>query len=84
MLNRVPASAKDTLSFIATTEDPDNDSVIGVVALEDMTFKMDHPGSFQVRLDLNDMPVGTHRLTAVLCDGWGNTSYDLGPIAVEK
>jgi hypothetical protein len=84
VLNRLPVSAKGQLTFIATTEDPDNDSVIGLVTLDDLTFKMDHPGSFQVRFDITDMPPGPHRLAAVLCDGWGNTSYDLGPVTVEK
>jgi hypothetical protein len=83
-LNRLPVSARGELSFIATTEDPDNDSVIGVVTLEDQTFKMNHPGAFQVRFDLAGMAPGSHRLSAVLCDGWGNTTIDLGPISVTK
>jgi hypothetical protein len=82
--NRLPISAKGELSFIATTEDPDNDSVIGVVTLDDLVFKMDHPGAFKVHFDLTGMPAGSHRLGAVLCDGWGNTDIDLGPISVTK
>jgi hypothetical protein len=83
-VNELPASAKGQVSFVATTEDPDNDSVIGVIQLGDMTVKMDHPGSFAVSFDLGGMPAGTFRLGAVLCDGWGNAAYDLGPLRVEK
>jgi hypothetical protein len=83
-VNRLPSSAKGTLTFVATIDDPDNDSVIGVLQLEDSVVKMDHPGSFTVHFDLADMPPGPHRLGAVLCDGWGNASYDLGPVRVEK
>jgi hypothetical protein len=83
-VNQLPASAKTQLSFIATTEDPDNDSVIGVVQLAGMTVKMSQPGTFAVHFDLTDMAPGTHRLGAVLCDGWGSAAHDLGPLRVEK
>jgi hypothetical protein len=78
------ASVKGQLSFIATVDDPDADSVIGIVRLGDRVFKMDHPGTFSVKLDLTGMPAGTQRLSAVLCDGWGNADYDLGPVQVKN
>jgi hypothetical protein len=83
-VNRLPATAKSQLAFIATIDDPDADSVIGVVKFGDLSFKMDHPGSFAVRFDLTGMAAGPQQLTAVLCDGWGNTAIDLGPISVQK
>ena len=51
-INRLPATATSQLSFVATTEDPDNDSVVGVIRLGDLTVKMDHPGTFAVRFNL--------------------------------
>jgi hypothetical protein len=83
-INRLPATATSELSFVATTEDPDNDSVVGVIRLGNLMIKMDHPGTFSVRFNLAGMPSGTQRLSAVLCDGWGNEEYDLGPIRVER
>lgn len=77
-------SVGGTLSFIATINDPDADSVIGVVRIGDRVFKMDHAGSFAVKLDLNGMAAGQQRLNAVLCDGWGNTDYDLGPVQIKN
>ena len=78
------ASAKGQLSFIATIGDPDADSVIGIIQIGDRVFKMDHPGTFAVKLDLTGMATGIQRLSAVLCDGWGNAAFDLGPILVKN
>jgi hypothetical protein len=84
-VNRLdPSAAKGQLSFIATVDDPDADSVIGVVQVGDRVFKMDHAGTFSVKLDLTGMPAGAQRLSAVLCDGWGNTAIDLGPIQIKN
>jgi hypothetical protein len=77
-------SARGQLSFIATLDDPDADSVIGIVRLGDRVFKMDHAGTFAVKLDLGGMPTGVQRLAAVLCDGWGSLDIDLGPILVKN
>jgi hypothetical protein len=83
-VNRLESTAvQGQLSFIATVDDPDADSVIGVIQIGDRVFKMDHPGTFAVKLDLTGMPAGTQRLGAVLCDGWGNAAYDLGPVQVQ-
>jgi hypothetical protein len=83
-VNRLPTAASGQLSFLATIEDPDNDSVIAVLQFEDLIVKLDHPGTFAVGFDLAGMAPGSHRLSAVLCDGWGNIGYDLGPIRIEK
>jgi hypothetical protein len=83
-INRLPATATSELSFVATTEDPDNDSVVGVIRLGNLTVKMAHPGTFAVRFNLAGMEDSDQRLTAVLCDGWGNEVYDLGPIHVDR
>ena len=83
-VNRLAAVAKAEVAFVATLEDPDNDSVVAVIQLDTMVIKLDHPGTFAVRFGLTDTPVGVHRLSAVLCDGWGSVGYDLGPIRVEE
>jgi hypothetical protein len=84
-INQLSSTATSaSLSFIATVNDPDADSVIGIVQIGDRVFKMDHAGSFAVKLDLTGMPAGQQRLNAVLCDGWGNTDYDLGPIQIKS
>jgi hypothetical protein len=83
-VNRLPSTVGPRLSFIAQVEDPDADSVIGLIRFGDQLFKMDHPGAYQVDFDMSSVPRGTQRLTAILCDGWANATYDLGPIEVAK
>ena len=83
-VNRLPAAAATQVTFVATLEDPDNDSVIGVIQLGDQIVKLDHPGTFAIRFGVTGMAAGVHRLNAVLCDGWGSVGYDLGPIRVEE
>jgi hypothetical protein len=84
VVNHLPSSAKNQVSFVATTDDPDNDSVIGVITLDNMVFRMTHAGSFTVQFDLSGMTAGTYRINTVLCDGWGSREIDLGPIDVLK
>jgi hypothetical protein len=83
-VNQLPATATTQLSFVATTEDPDSDSIVGVIRLGPLAVEMDHPGNFAVRFNLASLPPGPHRLSAVLCDGWASETYDLGPILVDR
>jgi hypothetical protein len=80
----LPASVSARLKFFAVVDDPDGDSVVGVVQFGDATFAMDHPGSYAVDIDMTKVPSGSQRLSATLCDGWASTTYDLGPIVVAK
>lgn len=79
----LPASAGGALGFTAIIDDPDGDSVVGVVELENLVFLMNRPGSFAVRFDTSTVPSGVVHPTAVLCDGWTNLTADLGPVLVE-
>ena len=83
-VNHLPQAVSGRLAFIATVDDADADSVVGVIKFGPMIYKMDHPGSYAVALDMTDVPAGPQRLSAVLCDGWFNITYDLGPITVMK
>ena len=81
-INLLPTAAKGQLTFVATTSDPDDDSVVGVITLGNLVYKMTHAGSFDVSFDLTGMTPGNYRLSSVLCDGWGNREIDLGPLDV--
>jgi hypothetical protein len=83
-VTNLPATVSTRLQFFAVVDDPDGDSVVGLVSFGGATFGMDHPGSFAVDIDMTQVPNGMQRLTATLCDGWASTTYDLGPIAVSK
>lgn len=79
----LPSAVDGRLQFTAVTSDPDDDAVIGVLQIGGSTFAMNRSGAFSVDLDSSGWPVGTQRLSAVLCDGWANVTYDLGPIQVQ-
>jgi hypothetical protein len=83
-VTNLPASVSTKLKFYAVVEDADGDSVVGLIQFGDVTFQMDHPGSYTVELDMTNVPAGSQRLSAVLCDGWANATYDLGPIVVTR
>lgn len=78
----VPNSANGRLSVIAVVDDPDGESVVGVLKLGGLTMKMDRAGSFGATLDTSGWPDGRYPFSAVLCDGWGSTSYRLGSVEV--
>ncbi len=77
-----PASADQQLAFTAVIDDPDGDSVLGVVEANGLAFLMNRPGSFAVTFDTSTWPVGPQPVTAVLCDGWTNVAVPLGTVAV--
>jgi hypothetical protein len=80
---KIAATADATLSFTAIVDDPDGDPVVGVVEVNGLAFLMNRPGSFAVSFDSSSWPAGTVRPQAVLCDGWVQKTYDLGPITVK-
>lgn len=82
-VSQLPARADRQLTFTAVIDDPDADSVIGVIEVQGVAFPMPRPGSFAVTLDASAWPAGTVRPTAVLCDGWVRRTVDLGPIEIQ-
>jgi hypothetical protein len=83
-VRRLPAVAGDRLSFDLVLEDPDGEPVIGVLKIGADTLKMDRPGAFGVELDTSAWPAGARKVTAVLCDGWGATTVDVGQVEIRR
>jgi hypothetical protein len=81
-VSQFPASSDAQLAFTAIIDDPDADSVLGVVEVEGLAFPMNRSGSFAVQFDSSSWPAGTVRPTAVVCDGWTSKTYDLGPVEI--
>ena len=81
--SQLPAAADHDFSFTAVLDDQDGDPVIGVIEIAGFAFLMNRPGSFAVEFDSSAWPAGTLRPKAVLCDGWTNATYDLGPVQIK-
>jgi hypothetical protein len=82
-LSSVPATASDELDFIAVQDDPDGDSVLGVIEVNGLGFFMNRSGSFAVSFDTSTWPAGSYPLSAVLCDGWTKTTMPvLGSVQI--
>jgi len=81
--NRLPATVDRQLAFTAILDDPDGDSVIGVIEVPGFDLLMNRPGSFDVAFDTSSWPSGPVYPIAVLCDGWTSTTVELGPIIVQ-
>jgi hypothetical protein len=81
--NQMPSTVDQQLAFTAILDDPDGDSVIGVVEVPGLEFLMNRPGSFDIAFDSSDWPPGPIYPIAVLCDGWTSTTVELGPIVVQ-
>ena len=82
-VSQLPWEADRTLSFTAIIDDPDGDSVVGVIEIGGLTFLMNRPGSFAVRFDASGWTAGVLHPTAVLCDGWTRLVADLGPVTIQ-
>lgn len=82
-VRRLPATVDAQLAFSAILDDADGEPVLGVIEIENVVYQMNRAGSFAVSIDSSGFPVGTTRMTAVLCDGWVSATYDLGPIQVQ-
>lgn len=83
-VRRFPATVNRRLSFVTILSDPDGSSAVGVIKVRDVVFKMDRPGSFAVEIDAATWPAGTHKVTAVLCDGWQTATLEIGEVAVSR
>ncbi len=81
--NRLPATANQQLAFTAILDDPDGDSVIGVIEVPGQDLLLNRPGAFDVAFDTSSWPPGPVYPIAVLCDGWTSATIQLGPIVVQ-
>jgi hypothetical protein len=82
-INQLPSTADQQLAFTAILDDPDGDSVVGVIEVPGFDLLMNRPGAFDVVFDSSGWPPGPVYPIAVLCDGWTSTTIELGPIVVE-
>lgn len=78
----VPETADRSLTVTAVVSDPDGEPVVGVLRVGDTRLLMDRSGSFAATLDTSSWSIGTHALSATLCDGWNNVTVDLGSVTV--
>jgi hypothetical protein len=69
-------AVKGTFTLSLVLEDPDGESAIAVVTVGDVTFKMDRPGTFAVDIDASQWPAGPTPVSATVCDGWQQATYD--------
>ena len=56
-----PATANAELAFTAVIDDPDGDSVLGVIEVNGLAFLMNRPGSFDVSFASATWPTGPQR-----------------------
>jgi hypothetical protein len=81
-VSQFPLSANAQLTFTAIIGDPDDDSVLGVIELGGLAFLMNRPGAFAVEFDSSSWVAGPVHPIAILCDGWSQIAYDLGPVQI--
>ncbi len=81
-VGQFPSAANAQLGFTAIIDDPDGDSVLGVVELNGLAFLMNRPGAFAVEFDSSSWAAGSVHPIAILCDGWSQIAYDLGPVQI--
>lgn len=81
-VSQLPSAVDNRVVFTAIIDDPDGDSVIGVVEAGGVAFLMNRPGAFAVDFDSSAWAPGPVRPIAVLCDGWSKTTVDLGPVQI--
>jgi len=79
-ITNFPATANAELAFTAVIDDPDGDSVLGVIEVNGLAFLMNRPGSFDVSFASATWPPGPQDVKAVLCDGWGPASIVQVPL----
>ena len=79
----LPSQVNSRLAFTALVDDPDGDEAVGVVKVGAVTFAMNRSGSFAAEVSLAASPAGRYPVTAVVCDGWTSSSFDLGWIDVK-
>jgi len=81
--HQLPSAIDQRLAFTAVLDDPDGDSVVGVVEVAGLAFLMNRPGSFDVLFDSTSWAPGPVYPVAVLCDGWTSVTVALGPVDVQ-
>jgi len=69
-------TVKDVFTLSVDVDDPDQDSVVGILRIGDVTLRIDRPGPFSAVIDASQWPEGSAPMTAVLCDGWQRALYD--------
>ncbi len=77
------AQVDQLLGFNVVLSDPDGDPVVGIIKAAGSVVKLDRSGLFAVSLDTSTWAPGTTTLQAVLCDGWGNVSYNVGTVEIK-
>jgi hypothetical protein len=82
-VSQLPLQAGVQLGFTAIIDDPDGDSVIGVVQANGYSYYMNRPGSFAVRFDSSQWAAGPVDLQAVICDGWSSTTIKIGTVQIQ-
>src|SRR5262249_48826951 len=78
-----PVTASSQLTFTAILDDPDDNAAIGVIEANGYGFLMNRTGSLAVDFDTSSWPAGPQDVKAVLCDGWVNTTIDLGVVQIK-
>ena len=80
---KLPAKVDRNLGFTAVVEDADGHPVVGILRVANVVLRLDRPGSFAVNIDSSAWPEGTQRMRVTLCDGWTQSEFDLGDVAVK-
>jgi hypothetical protein len=76
------AVADKRLDFTAIISDADGEAVVGVIKVGDVSLPTDHAGAFSTGLDTSTWAAGVYPISAVLCDGWDDVTYQLGNLQV--
>jgi len=76
------AVADKRLDFTAIISDADGEAVVGVIKIGDVALPTDHAGAFSGGLDTSTWAAGLYPISAVLCDGWDDVTYQLGNLQV--
>jgi hypothetical protein len=65
-------------------DDPDGDSVVGTLTIEDVTIRLDRPGAFAIAIDATQWGPGPFHPQAVICDGWTRVAVPLDEISFAR
>jgi hypothetical protein len=76
------SNVDDHLDLTLIVDDPDGESVVGVLQLGPQTRRLDGPGAFHLTVSTASWSTGRYPATATLCDGWAPVSYALPEIVV--
>lgn len=76
------AMADQRLDFTAVISDADGEAVVGLVKIGDVALPTDHAGAFSASVNTAAWAAGTYPVSAVLCDGWDDVTYQLGNVQI--